>query len=484
MPPPVSTPTKRSRCRLFGVLLSYLLLAVVATHPLAFKAEDHLFGRATPALNVWAMAWVNHQIIHDPLKLFDANAFYPYKRTLAFSEHLFVPSLLAGPWIALTGNPVLAHNAVALLSLALAGLGMFCLCRELTGSAAASYVAGLLYAFHTWNINELIRVQIVSNQWFPFVVWSLMRFYREPSFKRACAVGVMCALQSLSCMYWALYLPFVVASTLVALQFAKPLRCRQLSSLAVCLVAALALTATFALPYVMNSRELGFNRVLPNPVPVDRYMDVLPGNLLHADWLGTARPNENAAHFLGFSVLVLALIGGLRRVSRFARWRSLRWLFLFFIVSGFLLSLGPEIRAGDRALMPGPYKLLYDSAPPFRNVRYPERFAVILVLGLAPFVAMGVERLLGRSRRYAVAACLGAVVFIEHLSIPLDLVHQPTGARIPSVYRFMAGRPDVQVVAEVPTTRFLGDRADADVMYFSTVHWKRTIQGFTGSDLH
>ena len=35
------------------------------------------------------------QLVADPLHLFDGNAFHPYRDTLAFSEHLFVPALLA-----------------------------------------------------------------------------------------------------------------------------------------------------------------------------------------------------------------------------------------------------------------------------------------------------------------------------------------------------------------------------------------------------
>ena len=37
-------------------------------------------------LNEWIMAWVVHQLPRDPLRLFDANIFYPAKDTLAFSN--------------------------------------------------------------------------------------------------------------------------------------------------------------------------------------------------------------------------------------------------------------------------------------------------------------------------------------------------------------------------------------------------------------
>src|SRR5437867_4370572 len=195
--------------RNLAVGCAYVFLAVAATWPLAWRAHDSVFGIGTPPLNIWAMGWVLHQIPRDPLHLFDGNAFYPYTRSLAFSEHLFVPSLLAAPWALATGNLVLAHNLVALLTLALAGLGMYLLCRELTGDEIAAFGAGILYAFHTWNINELIRLQILSNAWFPFLLLALLRFFRAPSARAAAVVGGAYTAQSLSCMYWALYLPSV-----------------------------------------------------------------------------------------------------------------------------------------------------------------------------------------------------------------------------------------------------------------------------------
>ena len=463
-----------------ALFAAYLALAIVATYPLTFQATNHVFGLGTPPLNIWALSWVNRQLVQDPLSLFDGNVFFPYPRSLAFSEHLFVPSLLAAPWLAVSNNPVLAHNAVSLISLALAGVGMFLLCRELTGNNAAAFVAGMLYAFHTWNINELIRLQILSNQWFPFLLHALLRFFRHPSPRRGVWVGLTYALQSLSCMYWALYLPLVCLPTILLLQVRHRLRSRKLLPLAVNLGWAILVTAIFFVPYLKNSSEYGFHREEPNPVPVDRYFDVLPGNLLYSEWLGTARPNENAAHFLGFTALGLGLIGLFACGSKTDEKPSwYRPLFVFFIVAGFFLSLGTEIRLGEHRLGPGPYAAFFQWMPGFQNVRYPERLSILLILGLAPMVAIGLDRLSHRLGKLAVGA-VGGILFLEHLSIPLQLAHLPTGDEIPEVYRWIAKDPDAKVVAEVPTTRFWGERADADPMYYSTVHWKRTVQGFTG----
>ena len=463
--------------RTAAVAAAYLLLSAAVTWPLAAHASDSVVGLGTPPLNVWAIGWVLHQIPRDPWHLFDGNCFYPYPRSLAFSEHLLVPSLIAAPWALATGNLVLAHNAAALLTLALAGLGMYLLCRELTGSAVAAFGGGILYAFHTWNINELVRLQILSSAWFPFLLLALWRFFRAPGARAALAAGAAYAAQSLSCMYWALYLPWATAPAVLLLARRHPGPARRLLPLAASLGAALALTALFTVPYVLNARDFGLGREQPAPLPVGRYLDVLPGNLLYARVLGTARSNENAAHFLGFSSAALALLA-LWPAPAPDRMAGRRWPLAALVLAGFLLSLGPRIQIGGWDLR-GPYAALYEWAPGFRNVRYPERFSLFAVLGLAPLVAAGIARLRGRAGVVPAAAACG-LLFLEHLSVPLELQPLPPASRAPEVYRWLAAQPDVKVVAEVPATHYWMERSDAAPMYFSTVHWKKTPQGFTG----
>ena len=81
-----------------GILVLCLALAVLHTWPLA--TAPHRLSRndnADTMLNEWIIAWVAHQAPRDPVRLFDANIFYPEPRTLAFSEHLVVPAAMAAP---------------------------------------------------------------------------------------------------------------------------------------------------------------------------------------------------------------------------------------------------------------------------------------------------------------------------------------------------------------------------------------------------
>jgi hypothetical protein len=467
---------------LFGV---YLALAILATYPLALHMTDHVIGistppgEAVPPLNIWAMATVLRQLGHDPLHLYEGTAFYPYHDTVTFSEHLFVPALQSAPVVWASGNWVLAYNVTMLLTLATAGFGAYLLAREICGDGAAAFGAGILYAFHTWNVNELVRSQITANQWFPFVVWALLRYVRAPGWRWAMAAGGLYLLQSLSCMYWGLYLPFLVAVVAAYLWWRTRLDWRRMAPLAATLALAAGATLAFVWPYVSVARELGFERPEPFSVPIDRYLQVLPGNLLYSQVLGTALRNQNAAHFLGFVAMGLAILGLVSRRRPEDRGPDLRPLLAALVIGGFLLSLGPEILLGERSLGPGPYALLRRFVPGFRNVRYPERLSIILVLGLSPLVALGLARLRRRLDRSGLVV-LSGVLLLEHLAVPQSLSALPGAAHVAEVYRWLRDRSDVSVVAEVPASHMWMERADTLPMYYSTVHGKRTVQGYTG----
>jgi hypothetical protein len=424
------------------------------------------------------MAWVRHALAHDPRALFDGNAFHPYRDSLAFSEHLFVPALLSAPVAVATGNQVLAHNAIALCSLVLAGLGMYALARELVGDGLAAFGAGTLYAFHTWNINELARLQIVSNQWFPFLLLALIRYFATGRAAWGWAAGLFYALQSLSCMYWALYAPLVAGPAAMWLWWRRPPPRAVPWPLLVSCGIALAVTALFFVPYLRTAAALAYVRPMPEPVALDRYLDVLHGNRLYGRWLGTANVNADAAHFLGFVPMTLGLAGALVPRGRWPSYDRMRPLLLALIAVGVVLGAGPSIRAGPWSV-PGPYAWLHRFVPGFSGVRYPERFALFVALGLAPLAAGGLAWLRPRAGTAAVAVLAG-LTFFEHWSAPLRLEPLPVGTQIPSVYTWLARQEHARVVAEVPEPHFLLDRAGALPMYYSTAHWKRTVQGFTG----
>ena len=77
-------------------------MAVLHSWPLA-SDPAHLarLDNHDAELNTWIVAWVAHILPRDPLSLFEAPILYPEHHSLAFSEHMFVPSVMGAPllWV-------------------------------------------------------------------------------------------------------------------------------------------------------------------------------------------------------------------------------------------------------------------------------------------------------------------------------------------------------------------------------------------------
>ena len=127
-------------------------------------------------LNAWILHWDFHQTFRDPLRLFDANIFFPARYTLAFSENLFGAALF--------GFPLYAAGALDAPRLQrphaprhdLSALAAWALAREMTGDAAASLLAGVVYAFVPWRIAQLPHVQFQWGAFLPLLLLFLLRY--------------------------------------------------------------------------------------------------------------------------------------------------------------------------------------------------------------------------------------------------------------------------------------------------------------------
>ncbi len=145
-------------------------------YPVAFRlsaTEDP----GDPLFIAWTIFWVQHQLFTDPLHLFDANIFYPYSKTLAFSEHMVGSAILALPFRLFTDDPIVVYNLSALLAFILSGYGTYRLALHLTGNRAAAFIAGAIFAFTPFRTYQFGHLHVMNTQWVPFAVLSLIRAF-------------------------------------------------------------------------------------------------------------------------------------------------------------------------------------------------------------------------------------------------------------------------------------------------------------------
>src|SRR5205085_2499151 len=117
-------------------------------------------------------------------------------------------------------------------------------------------------------------------------------------------------------------------------------------------------------------------------------------------------------------------------------------------------------------------------------------FEMIVALGLATLAAYGAAFLM-RNRTWVIGA-LSALIVVEAAAVPIPMnqsdanYKRPHLARLPDrvstadfadLYSFIASLPESVVIAELP----LGEPAfDVRYMLYSTRHWRRLVNGYSG----
>jgi hypothetical protein len=313
------------RFRTFGgshATALYTLVAVWATWPLARGlSHDVAWDLGDPVLVIWAIAWNCAQLlaifggdVGRVFTYFDANIFAPATHTLAYSEHFIGQSLQVVPVYAATGNTILCYNLLYLSTFILSGLGAFLFVRELTGSRAAGFTAGLLFAFAPYRFPQSSHLQVLSSQWMPFALYGFRRYF-DTGRRRALAWGAAAlVMQNLSCGYYMLYFsPFAAAYVLGEMTARGLWRSARVwrDFLAAAVVVTIA-TVPFFLPY-LAMRDLQAS--IRNLQEVARYSaDVysyLTGFSDHPIWGHAiqAFPKPEGQLFPGVAACVLALVG-------------------------------------------------------------------------------------------------------------------------------------------------------------------------------
>lgn len=246
--------------------LLYSLLAVAWTWPLAAGlGRDVPWDLGDPLLNAWILAWHFRQagrVLHGDLGAFadwwHPNIFHPSPYGLGQSELLVAQAVQGAPVYALTGNLLLTYNLLFLSSFVLSALGAFLFVRSLTRNGVAGLVGGLLYGFALYRVNQGPHLQVLSSQWFPFVLWGLHEWWQAGRLRHALLAGVALAMQNLSNGYYlvfaALWLPpYVVAQMAVRRRL---LEARAWLGPAVAALVGITLTAPLLYPY-LQLRRLG-----------------------------------------------------------------------------------------------------------------------------------------------------------------------------------------------------------------------------------
>jgi hypothetical protein len=464
-----------------------VVLAVVMTWPLVLRLGTDI-GKDTgdPLLETWQVAWIGHALLHSPLHLWQANTFWPYDDTLAFSDALvgYAPVGLfaqVGPHAALLG-----YNLLFLFAYALAFLGAYVLARELGMGWLGAAAAGAAFAYAPWKLSQNGHLHVLSSGGIPLALFLLLRGYRRRSPVTVLAGWLVAAWQmtlgftlGLQLAYLMLVLAVVFVVAVWRSWLPRPGR-RVVVATVVGAAAFVLVSGLMARPYVRVLDAHPEARRIPEYVdsfsPRPRSFFAAPeeskpwGRITSRARATLEAPDEESL-FPGLAVSVLVLFGLFGSVLS----RKLRIGLAAGAVVCALLSLGVrDVDGWHRYLTP--YRFLFDFAPGWDGVRTPGRINTLTSLGLALLAGAGVcvvARLLEGKRGprfgHAAAGALVGVILLEGLG-PLAHPRVPTP---PASVRLEAA-PQLHLPAAF--------RDDLRYSYYTTAGFPPTVNGAGGFD--
>ncbi|MGB8951301.1 MAG: hypothetical protein WCC06_01355 [Candidatus Aminicenantales bacterium] len=319
-----------------AVLCLFALLTFLQLWPLPLHPDNSLNEQADSLLNTWILSWVSHQLFVDPLGFFNGNIFFPHAQTLSFSEHMLPLALISLPVHFLSQNPLLAYNFVLFLCFILNGFAMYLLVRYLTRNELSGVLAGIVFAFSTYQIQHITHLQLLSSWAIPLALLYLHKFFDEKRFKYSVLFAVFVLIQALACVYYGLFFISIllVALPLFCLLNLKKINFSFLLRLILPLLGAGIVLFPFALPYLSLFKNYNFQRELTPGADFANYLAVVPHNIFLGKRLSPLGGNE----FFLFPGIIALFLTGLFLSSKRTLFKNLpkifRWIFGTIILIG------------------------------------------------------------------------------------------------------------------------------------------------------
>ena len=451
-----------------AVLAIFSVLTLLMTWPQAQLLSSDATPHQDVYFNMWRLRWIAHALT-TPAQLFDANIFFPERRTLTLSDAMLVEGILAAPltWAGL--KPVLVHNLMLLGAIAGSGAAMFALVRYLTGSRGAGLIAGIVFAFAPYRFDHYMHMELQWAMWSPLAFLALHRAYDTGQWRYGLATGGCMALQMLSSIYYGLFLATLLGIGAVLL-FPRDRRASVMVAGRVMVAGAVlagVICFLYAQPYLRTHERVGDR-------PVDQlaafratggsYLSGTPGSWLYGDTATRGAPERHL--FPGITALLLAIVGLLlvvpsRRVI----------VYLLLMVAAFEMSFG---------LRGYLFSFLYDHVSAFRGLRATARLGLFVLMFLGVLAGFGYAALAAGRPRLWRALLLGGCVTLLLAEYRTSLELTPFSNVAPPIYKMLSHQPR-GVLAEFPFPRVHElPGPDAEYSYLSTFHWFPLVNGYSG----
>jgi len=209
------------RADLIALANLLLLLVLMRWHTMANLASEYLGGAQGDA---GLYIWLTQSNLRDLFTLpwFNTTAFYPYTRSLAWSDNYILPAFAIGALKFLGCSLVVATNLILLGANLLNGYLTHRLCFGLTGRLMPSLFAGCAFMSFAYLTGHVGHPQLQFAFWLPLTIILLLRFFAKPILRRSFHLGLCITGAFLCTAYYAVFGALLVFCFILAIAIMRP----------------------------------------------------------------------------------------------------------------------------------------------------------------------------------------------------------------------------------------------------------------------
>ncbi len=479
------------RLPLWLAFLLYLLLTIGFTYPAVINLGSRVIGGGDAYMFLWDIWWFKYALFTLHTNPLVNNTIYYPMHNIPMVWSTPVNELGSLPFQFIFGNLV-TYNLLILTHFVLSGFFMFIFLKKLIRNDLPAFIGGVIYTFSTYHFvaGNVGTLGLTTIEFIPLFLYAFIRFIDEQTIKSVVLMTCFAILVALSDPYIAIYFLVTFSDVFVLYALLAERRLilheKRFWGLVVSGILTAAAVLPFYLPMVGTVESLHSAHSLAKDAVL--YSEDLLGYFIptHTTFLWRKFSinynfNPTIAHyFIGFIVLVLSLIGIFKSSPRF------KVLFLAFLITAFVLSLGPYLQINGPMLfnegksyvmIPMPYYVIW-KIPVLDFLRFPNRYSLDVELMLSIFAASGLSVMMRRNISTIIATVVLAVV------IPFETItHIPfttSDAVIPAVYKSLKSNPAIHVIYDLPSGNDLTlpyvDYA-YKYMYYQSYHHKSIVYG-------
>ena len=450
---PVLTDRQRRLALEAGIVLFFLLLALIATRPLAAGLRTTTFAGPDPLIDMWTLHWLTSHVL-TPTEFFAGNVFYPATGAVLYSDLSLGTAVLMLPFRLFLDDPVPLYNIAVLLALTFSGWSFFLLARKLTGELWPALLAGVLAAFTSHQLYHLYHLNLLSTGWIALFLYGLHGLVRTPTWRKAVLVGASFSLAAQSSGYYAVACA-MLAVVFLATHLGRFRHSSVIARTGLAIFVALVLTT----PYAKVFSDLKERDGLRRPIGMSAQMSWRPLHDLGSESYvyGAVLGARGERMFPG--LLAIALVAAAVRKRR----KEDTFYFAAIVALG-IIALGPTLKLWSLQL-PLPYRALF-AVPPLDAMRHPYSFAAVATMLFAVVAAKGLSRLDKTGRPWLGPAAV-AVAVLETLAPAVRVREVAPG--VPAVYReILTMKPGA--ILEIPVF-------EADTLIWAARHGMPVVNG-------